>query len=77
MKMYVRVIRPALLYSLEQCALIWRKERILETTEMRMIRRIMGVSLRDKIRNDDEELKVCVIIEKAREIIPGWFGHLR
>ena len=55
-----------------------KEEKILETTEMRMLRRVIGVSLRDKKRNDAirKELKVCIITAKARRNRPRWFGHL-
>eukprot|EP00795_Rhopilema_esculentum_P000116 gene116-biopygen6783 len=46
---------------------------------MQMLRRSIGVSLRDKKRNDEirKELEVCIIIAKARENRPRWFGHLQ
>ena len=55
-----------------------KEEKILETTEMRMLRRIIRVSLRDKKRNDEigKELEVCIITSKARENRLKWFGLL-
>ena len=76
--MYKTVLRLVLLFGLEACALTRKEEKILETTEMRMLRRIIGVSLRDKKRNDEsrKELEVCIITAKARENRLRWFGHL-
>lgn len=76
---YITVIRVVLLYGLETCALTRKEKKILQTTEMGMLRRIMGVTLRDRKRNDDmrKELKVCIITEKARECRLRWFGHLQ
>ncbi|GFN76680.1 retrovirus-related pol polyprotein line-1 [Plakobranchus ocellatus] len=55
-----------------------KEEQLLETTEMRMLRRIRGVTLEDKMRSDDirKELGVCPIGEKARESRLRWFGHV-
>ena len=77
-KLYTTVLRPEQLYGLEPCALTRKEEMILETSEMRMLRRIIGVSLRDKKRNDEirKELEVCIITATARENRLRWFGHL-
>ena len=52
-KLYMTVIRPVLLYGAE----CWRdrkkEEQILEKTVMRMLRRIKGVTLRDKEKSVD------------------------
>ena len=63
MKLHLTVLRQVLLQGLEVCALTRKEEKILETMEMRMLRRIMGGTLRDKKRNDEirKELEVCVI----------------
>ena len=44
-------------------------EQLLVTTEMRMLRRIMGVMLRDRNRSEEirKELGVCNIKEKVRQ----------
>ena len=77
-KMYLTVIRPVLLYGAETWTVGKKEERILESTEMRMLRRIKGVTLRDRLRsvNIRRELGVNDIIEKAREIRLRWYGHL-
>ena len=73
-----KVLRPVLLYGLEAYSLTRQEEKMLETTEMRMLRRIIGVSLRNKERNDEirKELEVCIITVKAREYRLRLFGHL-
>ena len=77
-KLYRTVLRPVLLYGLEACSLTRKEEKILETTEMRILRGIIGVTLRDKERNDEirKELEVCIITVKAREYRLRLFGHL-
>ena len=73
-KMYETVIRPVLLYGLVIRALTRKEEKKLETTEMRMLRRIMRVTWRDRKSNDDirKELKVWVITEKGMQVKMVW-----
>jgi hypothetical protein len=68
-KMYETVIRPVILYGSENWGLRKAEERLLSRTEMRMLRWIMGISLREQRRNEDikQEAGVEIIIEKARE----------
>ncbi|XP_047501193.1 uncharacterized protein LOC125047125 [Penaeus chinensis] len=77
-KLYETVVRPVILYGLETCALTKKEERLLVTKDMWMLRRIMGVTLRDRKRGEDirKELKVCNIIERIRESRLRSFGNL-
>ncbi|GFO14434.1 hypothetical protein PoB_004093900 [Plakobranchus ocellatus] len=69
------MVRPVILYGAECWVVGQKEEQLLETTEMRMLRRIRGVTLEDKMRSDDirKELGVCPIGEKARESRLRWF----
>ena len=69
-KVYMTVIRPVLLYGAECRTVRKKEEQILEKIEMRMFRRIKGVTLRDRIKWVDirKELGVSSIQEKVREI---------
>ena len=55
-----------------------KEENILEKTEMRMLRRIKGVTVKDKMKSEDirKELGVGSIKSKARESRLRWFGHV-
>ena len=66
-KLYMTVIRPVLLYGAECWTVGKKEEQILEKTEMRMLRRIKGVILRDKVKCVDirNELGVNSIQEKC------------
>ncbi|GFO33970.1 hypothetical protein PoB_006047500 [Plakobranchus ocellatus] len=77
-KLYTTMVRPVILYGAECWVVGQKEEQLLETTEMRMLRRIRGVTLEDKMRSDDirKELGVCPIGEKARESRLRWFGHV-
>jgi len=76
-KVYRTVVRPVLIYGLETWTLKRREEERLERTEMRMLRWILGLTLRDKKRNDDIRriLGVACITDKVREARLRWFGH--
>ena len=73
------VIRPVLLYGAECWTASKKEEQILEKTEMRMLRRIKGVTLRDKVMNVDIRKKLGVnnIQEKVREMRLRWYGHIQ
>ena len=78
-KLYMTAIRPVLLYGAE-CWIVRKKEElILEKTEMRMLRRIKGVTLRDRVKSVDirKELGVSSIQEKVREMRLRWYGHMQ
>ncbi|GFO03698.1 hypothetical protein PoB_003020300 [Plakobranchus ocellatus] len=77
-KLYTTMVRPVILYGAECWVVGQKEEQLLETTEMRMLRRIREVTLEDKMRSDDirKELGVCPIGEKARESRLRWFGHV-
>ena len=63
------VIRSVLLYGAECWTVRKKEEQILEKTEMRMLRRIKGVTLR--------ELGVNSIQEKVREMRLRWYGQMQ
>ena len=73
------VIRPVLLYGAERWTVRKKEEQILEKTEMRMLRRIKGVTLRDEVKSLDtrKELGVNSIQEKVREMRLRWYGHMQ
>ena len=77
-KLYMTVIRPVLLDGAECWTVRKKKEQSLEKTEMRMLRRIKGVTLRDKVKSMDirQELGVNSIQENVREI-RLWYGHMQ
>ena len=78
-KLYMTVIRPVLLYGAECWTVRKKEEQILEKTEMRMLRRIKGVTLRDSVKSVDirKELGVSSIQEKVREMRLRWNGPMQ
>ena len=67
-----------MMYGAEAWTLTRKEEELLERTEMRMLRWILGVSLRDRRRNEDirEVLGVACITDKVREARMRWYGHV-
>ena len=78
-RLYKTVIRPIILYGAETWTMNKKEEKILETTEMRMLRRIRGVTRTDRMRNQDlrNELGISNIKDKVREKRLGWYGHVQ
>jgi len=78
-KVYRTMVRPVLIYGSETWTSKRREEERLERTEMRMLRWILGFTLRDKKRNDDIRriLGVVCIMDKVREAWLRWFGHVQ
>ena len=76
-KLFMTAIRLVFLYGAECWTVRKNEEQILEKTEMRMLRRIKGVTLRDKEKSVDirKELGVTSIHGKVREVRLHWYGH--
>ena len=77
-KVHEAIIRPALTYGSEWCAMKVNNKMNTATTEMRMIRGILGVSRRDHIRND--EIRRILHLSPIDEIMCSgrrrWYGHV-
>ena len=76
-KVYRTMVRPVLIYGSEAWTLRRREEERLERTKMRMLRWILGLTLRDRKRNDEIRriLGVACITDKVREARLRWYGH--
>src|SRR6218665_31123 len=80
MKLYWTLVLQVLLYGSEGWTLMKEDERRLLVAEMAWLRRILGRSRREKIRNEKtrEELGVEeTVIEKIKKRrLTTWFGHV-
>ena len=78
-KIYKSVLRLVMLYGAECWAMCKKEDDQLRRMEMRMLRRILGVSLKDKIRNEEirKRCGVIDIIEKVREARLRWYSHVK
>ena len=77
-KAYISVVRPTLVYGLETVAVTKKQVEEMEVAEMKMLRFAMGVTRKDKIRN--EHIRSTVKVErlgmKMREGRLRWYGHV-
>ena len=77
-KVYSLVVRPAMVYGLETVAVTKKQVKEMEVAEMKMLRFAMGVTRKDKIRN--EYIKGTVKVERlGMKMTEGrlrWYGHV-
>ena len=77
-KVYSSVVRPAMVYGLETVAVTKKQVEEMEVAEMKMLRFAMGVTRKDKIRND--HIRSTVKIERLGMKMRGgrlrWYGHV-
>lgn len=66
------MIRRAIIYGAEAWSLMRKDEELLGRTEMRMVHWILGISLKDKNRNEDIRRLVGVvcITDTVRDVCP-------
>ena len=76
-KVYRSVVRPAMIYGSETWPLKKSQERKMEVAEMRMLRWMLGVTRRDRIRNERIRgtAKVTQVGRKIQERRLQWYGH--
>src|ERR1700733_2360735 len=77
-KIYKTMIRPVMMYGAEAWTLRRKEEKLLERTEMRMLRWILGITLKDMQRNENIRIRIGVvcITDKIREARLRWYGHV-
>ena len=77
-KVYSSVIRPAMVYGLETVAVTKKQVEEIEVGEMKKLRFTMGVTRKDKIRNELiwSTVKVERLGMKMRESRLRWYGHV-
>ena len=75
---YKMCIRPVILYAAECRASLKRADDLLHVTEMKMIRRALGISLLQHITNPEirKRMQICPINEKIIEARLIWFGRI-
>ena len=77
-RVYEACVRSCMMYGGETWALIGESERKLESTEMRMVRLMCGVRLKDRCTNADlrNRLGICSVSVALRRSRLRWFGHV-
>ena len=77
-KVYSSVVRLAMVYGLETVAVTKKQMQEMEVTEMKMLRFAMGVTRKDKIRNEyiRNTVKVGRLGMKMKKGRLRWYGHV-
>ena len=77
-KVHSSVVRPEMVYGLETVAVTKKQAEAMEVAEMKMLRFAIGVTRKDKIRN--EHIRSTVTVErlgmKMREGRLRWYGNV-
>ena len=78
MTVYKTCFRPVLTYGCESWVLTQGLQSKIQATEMKYLRRILGVTRKDHIRNQTilEELKIPSVLEFIERRQLSWWGHL-
>lgn len=77
-RIYRTCVRPVLTYAAETRAETSHTKRLLRTTEMKVLRSIRGISLRDRVRNEDtlRETGVQDVVRWIRARRREWRDHV-
>lgn len=78
MKVFRAIYRPILTYGCESWVLTQPDRNRIQASEMKYLRRVKGITRRDRIRNVQvrEELKSQPVAEFIEQRQLGWWGHL-
>ena len=73
------VVRPAMLYGMEIVAVTERQVGKMEVAELKMARWALGVTRKDKIRNEyvRDTAKIPKVGDKLRNPRIRWYGHVK
>ena len=77
--MYERIVVPTVLYGAETWSLNVREKKRLNVMEMKCLRNICGVTIRDRIRNEEIRRRVGVesdLVGRVGRCVLRWFGHI-
>ena len=78
LSIYRSIYVPTLTYGHELWVVTERTRSRIQTAEMSFLRRVSGLSLRDRVRSSDirERLKVEPLLLRIERSQMRWFGHL-
>ena len=78
-KIYKSVVRPAMLYGMETVAVTERQVGKMEVAELKMVRWALGVTRKDKIRNEYVRgtAKIANLGDKLRNARLRCYGHVK
>ena len=72
-------VRPSMMYGLETVGTTKTQEAELDVAEMKMLRFALGVTRKDRIRNEHVRgtVKVGPISKKVKKSRLRWYGHVK
>ena len=78
-KMYKSVVRLTILYRMETVAVTERQMGIMEVAVLKMVRWALGVTRKDKIRNEYVRgtAKIAKLADKLRNARLRWYRHVK
>ena len=78
-KMYKSIVRPAMLYGMETVAVTERQVGKMEVAELKMVRWALGVTRKDKIRNECVRgtAKIAKLGNKLQNTRLRWYDHVK
>ena len=78
-KLYRSVVKPTMLYGMETVAVTERQMGKMELTELKMVRWTLGVTRKDKIRNEYVRgtAKIAKLADKLWTARLRWYGHVK
>jgi Reverse transcriptase (RNA-dependent DNA polymerase) len=79
LNVYKSIFKPILTYGCESWVLTPQQRSKLQAAEMKFLRRIKGVTRRDRIRNTQirEELNIQPLMQYIEQKQLSWWGHLQ
>ncbi|KAI4468178.1 hypothetical protein MML48_2g00010220 [Holotrichia oblita] len=79
MNVYKAVYRPILTYGCESWIVTEQEKRQVGAVEMKYLRKVRGVTKRDRMRNEDirRDLEIEPIEKFIEQRQLGWWGHLQ
>ena len=77
-QLYKTMVQPAMMYGIETLAVTKAQERKMQVAEMKILRWSLGITRKDRIRNEEIRriVKVGDITGKIQESRLRWLGHV-
>ncbi|KAJ8935859.1 hypothetical protein NQ318_015970 [Aromia moschata] len=78
MSVYNSIYVPILIFGCESWVLNQKHKSMVQSMDMKYLRKVLGITRKDKIRNADirEQLQVQSVLSRIENRQLGWFGHL-
>ncbi len=78
-RLYEEVVVPTALYSVETRNVRESERHRLDVFEMRCLRSMVGVTRKDRVRNEEVRMRVGIVrkmSERVDQRVVSWYGHV-